>query len=273
MSKATEKLQDYARDLTRSVAPAQSQVAARRAITRNPAGTGGILPRVAAITVGFLAFANVAAAGVANSSAPGDLLYGIDRGYERVASALGIGGDNSDERLDEAVTLINRADLDGALELVAEAVPDADVEAAVESVAQVEGHEELRAAVLALVNGARQISVAARDGNVDGLTAARLEMKALASAVAEAARNQAGKSPDSGDRGNSGDTPAVTAPGQGNQGNQGQGDQGDQGNQGNQGNQGQGNQDQGNQGQGNQGGSSDTAPGRNNTPNLGGGDK
>ena len=78
---------------------------------RRAAATG-----VAAVALGF-GFAGAAAA---NSAAPGDSLYGLDRALERV----GVHNGGLSERLDEANELLEEGDEEGALDLVTDALDD-----------------------------------------------------------------------------------------------------------------------------------------------------
>jgi hypothetical protein len=113
-----------------SIAPKAKSVWMRRA-----AATG-----VAAVALGF-GFAGAAAA---NSAAPGDALYGLDRALERV----GVHNGGLSERLDEANELLAQGDEEGALALVTDALDD-------------EGDAEGRQALLAVAarlgeNGSEQ---------------------------------------------------------------------------------------------------------------------
>jgi hypothetical protein len=67
-------------------------------------------------------------AAVADKAAPGDVLYGVDRAYERLTDLFG-SQDRAAERLSEAAMLSARGDDAGALDLTIEALgelPDND---------------------------------------------------------------------------------------------------------------------------------------------------
>lgn len=67
----------------------------------------------------------------ADASAPGDLLYGIDLALEE----LGVGDGSIDERLAEAGVLMEKDDLAGAVELLAESISRAEPEVSVSAFA------------------------------------------------------------------------------------------------------------------------------------------
>lgn len=75
---------------------------------------------VALVTTGLLGVSNVALAATADSSVPGDALYGLDRAYEQVADLTGFGSPRVSERLHETGVLVERGDLGAALDLVQE---------------------------------------------------------------------------------------------------------------------------------------------------------
>jgi len=214
MSRSRDELKRYGESLADAVTPARSRVVAMRAIARvQRRSPRRSLLRVAAVTAGFLAIANVAVAGVADSAVPGDLLYPVDRGFERAADIVGLGGDRTEERLDEATVLVDRSDLTTAIDLVDESVTDPTVTAAVAAIEQANGPDsDLKGAVMDLISGARDISMAARDGNRDQLAAARGEMRQFASRVSEAARAQNGQGGPPEDTGRPDDLPADPGP-------------------------------------------------------------
>lgn len=83
--------------------------------------------------------ANVGLALAANSAVPGDPLYGIDRAYEKVETALGIRTNHSAERFEEAAVLSSRGDLPRALEVASEAARGLDnpgLDRAIEAITQ-----------------------------------------------------------------------------------------------------------------------------------------
>ncbi|MCH7669652.1 MAG: hypothetical protein IIC71_10725 [Acidobacteria bacterium] len=65
-------------------------------------------------------------AAASDGAAPGDILYSIDRVYERLASFVGFDLGGPSERLDEARVMLVRGESDAALMLVSEAVIDTD---------------------------------------------------------------------------------------------------------------------------------------------------
>lgn len=167
-----EELRSYATHLESSVPPGRAQARAAAAL-RTPASRR---PRavVALATVAFMSVSNVAMAAVADPAAPGDALYGVDRAYERVAAALGIGGDNRLERLDEAATVAGRGDSATALELVMESLEglvDDDAETARAVLAALENGadvSQLQAQVQAMIEIARRAAEGAHDGSMRG---------------------------------------------------------------------------------------------------------
>ena len=130
------RVAEFAREaaaLARAGAPIE--LAATVSRWRGPSLT----PRLAAAAVAavlFLGSAGVAYA--ADSAAPGDFLYGIDRALERV----GIGDGGVEERLEEASKLSSSGDSSAALDHLAESIEETDSEA---SAALIEVAERLRA--------------------------------------------------------------------------------------------------------------------------------
>ena len=118
MNEPFDELRRYADDLASEVSPSTAQRAVRSAMS-----TPSRRPRrafVALVTTGLLAVSNVALAATADSSVPGDALYGLDRAYEQVVDLTGFGGPRVSERLQETNVLIERGDLGAALDLVQE---------------------------------------------------------------------------------------------------------------------------------------------------------
>jgi hypothetical protein len=261
MQEPLDQLRRYGEDLANAVPPARSRLAALRAVGGSPRPVRR-LPRVAAATVGFFAIANVAAAAVSDSAVPGDALYPLDRAYEAVGSLIGL--DHSAERLDEADVLIERSDLDGAMDLVVEAMPDSDLEGVTTALRGSATNEDVRT----LVESARGLGEAMRTGDDEAVAEFRAALRLLDAQASdrdpEATPAEPATPADPGEPGQPA-TPATPAdPGEPGQpaepatpadpGEPGQpaepatpADPGkDPGNQGNQGNQGdQGNQDQG----------------------------
>jgi hypothetical protein len=120
-------MRDPFADLRAYAADLETQVPAERARVRAMAALHPSKPRrrtsvIAAAVVGFMGISNVALAAVANPAVPGDALYGVDRAYERVGSALGFAGGARFELLSEAATVVARGQSATALMLVEEAL-------------------------------------------------------------------------------------------------------------------------------------------------------
>ncbi|MEX2424534.1 MAG: hypothetical protein WD990_11205, partial [Acidimicrobiia bacterium] len=118
MNEPFDDLRRYADDLASEVSPSTAQRAVRAGMsspTRRPRKA-----LVALLATGLLGVSNVALAATADSSAPGDALYGVDRAYEQVVDLTGLGGPRVSERLQETGVLVERGDLGAALELVQE---------------------------------------------------------------------------------------------------------------------------------------------------------
>jgi hypothetical protein len=239
MRQPLDQLKRYGEAISAAVPPARSRVAALRAVGAAERPRARRTPRVAAATVGIFAIANVAAAVVSNPAVPGDLLYPVDRAYEAVGKALGLGGDTAAERLEEAAQLAERSDLGAALDLVAEAVEEDEIAAAVDELrsggAPMAGMND---EVGRLVESARSLNQARAAGDTQTLVETRAAIRLLAIQMADSARQNEdrGATPASpADPGEPGEpatpaTPADPASPPSDRGNQG--DQGDQGNQG-----------------------------------------
>jgi hypothetical protein len=116
-------LRRYADHLRRGVDSTRALAAAARAVGSAPIRGRRFRWVVAAAGAALLSVGNVAMAAVADSAAPGDLLYGVDRAYERLTDAFGA-QDRAAERLNEASVLSARGDDAGALDLTIEALGD-----------------------------------------------------------------------------------------------------------------------------------------------------
>lgn len=257
MSDPTDHLRRYADHIAASVTPARSQIAATRAIaavtSRSPRRLTG---RVAVTALAGLVVLNVGAMSAANAAVPGDFLYPLDRAYERIADAIGVGADRTPERVAEAQVLLERSDPMRALQVLAE-VDDPDVSGVAVSLWNTADDNPLFAThVTALVANTNDFAGPGDDrSKAEALAAVRL----IGSQVADVARdNGNGMPPTHADTqgppahaGTQG-PPDHAANDQGNQGNSAnQGNSGNQDNPGNSGNRGssgsQGNQ--GNSGQ------------------------
>lgn len=208
-STALEDLRRFGQFLVDQASPATAQLVARGALaTHRP-----VVRRrqwVVVLTANALLSTSTVALGtVADSAAPGDLLYGVDRGIETVTSIFG-GGDHSGERIDEAEALLHQGDLPRAVFALGEAV-DAHDSATAQVLVAASG--ELSAAettatveelVADLVAGARHVVAAAQSGDHDALKAAIAAMQDRTSDLTTAADPS----------GITSDNPSVTAPGQ-----------------------------------------------------------
>lgn len=247
MQEQLDQLKRYGEAIAAAVPPARSRVAALRAVGAAERPPARRTPRIAAATVGIFAIANVAAAALSNPAVPGDLLYPVDRAYEAVGKALGLGGSTAAERLEEAAQLAQRSDLTTAVDLVAEAVEDDEIAAAVDELrsegAPMAGMND---EVGLLVESARSLNRARAAGDTQTLVETRAAIRLLAIQMADSVRQNEdrGATPAApADPGGPGEpatpaTPADPASPPSDRGNQG--NQGNQGNEGNQGNQGKG---------------------------------
>jgi hypothetical protein len=234
MTDAITALRSLAEDYESAVSPLAAQRAVNRALMSRPRRPIRRRWNWAVATVGFMAVSNIGLAAAANPSAPGDALYGIDRGYEAIGGFIGFNTDHSGERLDEAETVLGRGDASTAVSLAADALNGTPESATLRELASsLSGAEESRL-VLAQV---RDLLAVVRNAHSD---------PAMSGSVAQAARQtrqaleNAGPAPDT----STSTSPSDTRPGNGNQGNGNQGN-GNQGNGNGQGN-GQGNGNQGN---------------------------
>ncbi len=138
---AIEDLCSYGRSLVDTVSTGRTEAVVGRTLTarqRRHRPRGLV---VALATLGLLAISNVGLAAVSDASAPGDLLYSLDRGYERAGDLVGgwlFGvGDRTRERLAESEVLNVRGDTEEAIaflreELAVESSDEALLVAAIE---------------------------------------------------------------------------------------------------------------------------------------------
>jgi hypothetical protein len=112
-------LRSYGEALIESVDPAHAEVVAARALAAPSVGLSvrRRILAVAAATATFLT-GNVGMAMAADPAVPGDLLHGLDRAYEQVGELVGLSGDHSEERLEEATQLALAGNSADALEAV-----------------------------------------------------------------------------------------------------------------------------------------------------------
>ena len=123
-NRAIEDLRRYGRSLVDTVSTGRTEGVVSRALTarqRRHRPRGLVL---AIATLGFLAISNVGLAAVSNAAAPGDLLYSLDRGYERASDVVGgwlFGvGDRTQERLAESEELNVRGETEEAIAFLLE---------------------------------------------------------------------------------------------------------------------------------------------------------
>ncbi len=121
---AHDALRAYAKRLEAETAPGAVHRGVRRALRRTP--VGGWFRRAAVVVASSLGLVmgNVALAVAVQPSVPGDVLYGVERAYERVASLLGFELGSPEERLAEAAAAAERGDPVEAKVLVTEALAD-----------------------------------------------------------------------------------------------------------------------------------------------------
>lgn len=181
MPEPIDQLRRYGESLAGSVPAARSRLAALRAVGADPEPVRRA-PRVAVAAVGFFAIANVAAAAISDGAAPGDLLYPLDRAYEKVGQVLGI-DDHAEERLTEADVLVRRADLGGALDLVAEVTPEPAVKEISTDLADQAQPDEVES----LVATARALGEAARAGDRQTMAETIAAIRLLAAQLADRA--------------------------------------------------------------------------------------
>ncbi len=89
-----------------------------------------VLRRVGAVTAAAVTLwvGAVGVGAIANQASPGDLLYGVDRAYEAAGHVLGSNAPHTEERLTEALTLMDQGRGADAVALVDEAVKEYSVQ-------------------------------------------------------------------------------------------------------------------------------------------------
>jgi len=121
--KPIRDLRSYADHLIGRADPNRGGYIAARADSQSPTRAPW-LRRVAVVlgSAGILVGANVGLALAANSSVPGDTLYGIDRAYEKIEVAIGFHPNLAAERFREAAALTQRGETALAFETASEAI-------------------------------------------------------------------------------------------------------------------------------------------------------
>lgn len=186
MTEPTDRLRRYGEDIASAVSPARSRVAALRAIGQARPSSPRRWPRIAFATVGAFLVANVITAGVADAAVPGEALYPLDRGYEKAAAWMGIGGDHRQERIEEAEVLVDRSDFTGALALLTEATEDTAVQDAVATLrAQGGSDPDLPEHVEELVTGLHEWAAARRAGETDDMAEAVALIRLITSQIGD----------------------------------------------------------------------------------------
>jgi hypothetical protein len=100
------------------------RIASRAVAVGSGSGRSYVLRRIGAVAAATLTIAAgaVGVGAIANQASPGDLLYGIDRAYEAAGSVFGSHSDHTQERLSEALQLLDQGRSVEAVKLVDEAV-------------------------------------------------------------------------------------------------------------------------------------------------------
>lgn len=119
-----DDLRAYAASITTSVSETETETAVTAAMRTPRASQSWLRHRVVTIGVSVATFfsANLGLAAAAQNAAPGDLLYGVDRAYERLAGFVGISDARTEERIQEASTLADRGDAIAAVEAASAAL-------------------------------------------------------------------------------------------------------------------------------------------------------
>lgn len=189
MIEPTDRLRRYGEDIASAVSPARSRVAAMRAIGQARRTRPRRTRQLAFAALGVFVVANVVTAGVANAAVPGDVLYSLDRGYERVADVFGLGGDHGEERISEAEVLLQRSEVEGAIDLIAEA---ANLEAARAAAAGLHSFDPadptLPGHVQALVDHVHALVEARREGEPQRAAEAEAAVDLVATQIGEQVR-------------------------------------------------------------------------------------
>lgn len=106
------------------------RIAVRAVAAGSQRSTGYVLRRIGAVAAAAvtLSVGAVGVGAIANQASPGDLLYGVDRAYETAGHVLGSKAPHTEERLAEALVLIDKGRSADAVALVDEAVRDYSVQ-------------------------------------------------------------------------------------------------------------------------------------------------
>ena len=118
-------LRSYGEALIDSVDSARAEVVAARALAAPSVGLS-LRRRLVTVVAAGATFitGNLGVAMAADSAVPGDLLFGLDRAYERLSELVGFSDDHTDERLEEAAQLAAAGNAADALDAVIEQLQD-----------------------------------------------------------------------------------------------------------------------------------------------------
>lgn len=222
-------LKRFAEALTAEVPEARAHAAVFRARQTQP--RGALVVRRIVLATGMAVFLNIGLAAAANPSIPGELLYPIDRAYERLTGFFGV--DHRGERIHEAAQLAGSDRQPEAIQLLMDTLGDespsqldsdlgSDLSTALESSLQADRKGEewtaFREALDELITAAQQrTDTPAADDAV--------LIKERAHALSEAAKNlhprtdsPSATAPGQTDKDKPKDNPSLTAPGQGDDG-------------------------------------------------------
>lgn len=113
------ELRRYAADLEAQVPADRARSAARRALLNpTPARRRPRRAVAAIVATALMGISNVALATAADPAVPGDALYGVDRAYESIGSAVGFDDTHAAERASEVLVLQERGQSSAALQHV-----------------------------------------------------------------------------------------------------------------------------------------------------------
>lgn len=119
------ELRRYAADLEAQVPADRARSAARRALLNpTPARRRPRRAIAAIVATALMGISNVALATAADPAVPGDALYGVDRAYESIGSAVGFDGTHAAERANEVLVLQERGQSTEALQHVIESLTE-----------------------------------------------------------------------------------------------------------------------------------------------------
>jgi len=130
MTDPLDELRRYAASLRAGTDDDVARRSVARAMAAGHAGHTRPARRPAVLAAAAVLLGNAGLAAAAEPAVPGDLLYGVDRAYERLADAVGLGADHAAERLAEATELVARG-LPEEAAAVLDEIPPGEVREAV----------------------------------------------------------------------------------------------------------------------------------------------